>query len=106
MYNKRIRVYLMLIVLISILHVCTYFFVLFGGIGGESPSQEATIRNTSLNYLIGFPTSMFRNGFPLFLSNSDIENIPNISLMVLNICFQSAIIMKLYFLFSYLKTKK
>ncbi len=96
MQNKRIGIFLTVFFLIVILHFVIYVFTALNAIGDEALSSSTLNTNWFLNYLVGFPISIFKKGFPLFLPGNESWKVPNILLQLFNILVQSVLILALY----------
>lgn len=96
MHNKRIGIFLTIFIMIVMFNFGYYLFGIFNGLGDEELTSSSIDIHKYLNFLVGFPTSIFKNGFPFFLPNSELWKVSNVLLQLFNIFVQSALILALY----------
>lgn len=70
---------------------------------GGNPNPEQIEFNSATNKVIGFPVQLFKNGFPLLLSNREFWTIQNLTLVFINTLIQS---LGVFYVVKYIKRFK
>ena len=80
-------VFIALLILLIVGIIGTTMTVL--SMGDDTNSGQLRF-NQIINYAVGFPIVVFKNGFPLLLSNKEFWSFTNVALMILNSILQAS----------------